>query len=348
MARPIWSGTISFGLVTVPVGLYSATEDHNVHFHQLERGTDDRIRYRRVNERTGEEVDRADIVKGREVNDGYVVVDQEELDEIAPGRSRSIEIETFVSMSEIDPIYFNRAYWLAPTNADYGHAYHLLVRAMAETDRVGIAEFVMRGRQYLTAVHADNGLLALHTLYFADEIRDPAKEIPKLPKAGKSRETELAMAVDLIGTMSGPWQPADYHNTYQEQVRKLIADKRAGREITVADEPAEPTKVLDLTEALRRSMEKRSAEKSGPEKSTTAKGSTAKRARKSDTKSTPAARKSDTKSGKDDLADASKADLLRLARELDVAGRSGMSRDELAKAVRQARTGARRAKKKAS
>lgn len=248
---------MSFGLVMVPVALYPATKNHTITFHQLERGTSDRIRNRRVNERTGKEVDQQDIVKGRDYDDGgYVVVEQEELNDIAPGRSRSLEIQTFVALNEIDPIYFNRSYWLAPANKDYAHAYYLLVRAMAETDRAGISEFVMRGRQYLTAVRADRGLLALHTLYFADEIRDPTKELD-LPKADKPRGRELSMATELIESMSGKWRPADYQDTYRDRVRALLKDKRAGRTTNPEPEPAEPTTVVDLTEALRNSIHKR-------------------------------------------------------------------------------------------
>jgi DNA end-binding protein Ku len=248
---------MSFGLVMVPVALYPATKSHTVTFHQLERGTADRIRNRRVNERTGKEVDQQDIVKGRDYDDGdYVVVEQEELDDIAPGRSRSLEIQTFVALNEIDPIYFNKSYWLAPANKDYAHAYYLLVQAMAQADRAGISEFVMRGRQYLTAVRADRGLLALHTLYFADEIRDLTKELD-LPKADKPRGKELSMAIELIESMSGKWRPEDYKDTYRDRVQALLKDKRAGRGTQPQAEPAEPTTVVDLTEALRNSIRKR-------------------------------------------------------------------------------------------
>jgi len=204
MARAIWTGAINFGLVTVPVGLYSATEDHSVHFHQLERGTSDRIRYRRVNERTGREVEYADIVKARDVGGGeYVVIEQQELADIAPGRSRSIDITTFVDLDEIDPIFFQRTYWLAPTEEQYGRAYGLLRQALAKTNRAGIATFVMRGKEYLTAVRADEKLLALETLYFADEIRDPGTQFASLPDSGSGRGKELDMAAALIESRPG-------------------------------------------------------------------------------------------------------------------------------------------------
>lgn len=302
---------MSFGLVMVPVALYPATEDHTIRFHQLERGTTDRIRYRRVNERTGEEVDQQDIVKGHEFDDGdYAVIEPEELADIAPGRSRSLEIMTFVSLAEIDPIHFNRTYWLAPAKDDYAHAYHLLVRALAETDRAGISEFVMRGRQYLTAVRADKGLLALHTLYFADEIRDPATELD-VPEADKPRGKELAMAKELIDSMAGRWRPADYQDTYQKRVRALVRDKHAGRETEAEAAPAEPTQVVDLTTALRDSLRRGR---------TTKKDDKAKKGGKA----------------KADAAEPSKADLMKLARKLDIPGRSTMSRAQLRRAVRTA------------
>src|SRR4051812_13005717 len=167
MARAIWSGAISFGLVSIPVELYSATQDHTVHFNQFQRGTSDRVRYKRVNERTGDEVEYGDIVKGREVGDGqFVLVEPAELDEIAPGRSRTIDINAFVDLDEIDPIFYQKTYWLAPAKKEFAKPYALLTKAMTDSNRAGIATFVMRGKQYLTAVRARNGVLALETLYF--------------------------------------------------------------------------------------------------------------------------------------------------------------------------------------
>ena len=313
MARAIWTGAINFGLVTVPVGLYSATEDHSVHFHQLERGTSDRIRYRRVNERTGREVEYADIVKARDIGGGeYVVVEQQELADVAPGRSRSIDITTFVDLDEIDPIFFQKTYWLAPTEEQYGRAYGLLRQALARTNRAGIATFVRRGKEYLTAVRADEKLLALETLYFADEIRDPGTQFASLPDSGPSRGKELDMAAMLIESMAGPWRPEEYRDTYTERVEQLIADKQAGRETVVAEEPPGATEVNDLLDALRRSVE------------------SARAGRKPSREST----------GKDTGADLStlrRTELQAMARALDVPGQSTMSRAELEEAVAQAR-----------
>ncbi|HEX5347670.1 MAG TPA: Ku protein [Pseudonocardiaceae bacterium] len=255
MARAIWTGSINFGLVSIPVGLYSATEDHTVHFHQFQRGTADRIRYQRVNERTGKEVAYADIVKGRDVGGGdYVIVEPEELDDIAPGRSRSIDITTFIDSDEIDPVYFQKTYWLAPDGEQYARPYALLLEAMARTNRAGIATFVMRGKEYLTAIRADDGVLALQTLFFADEIRDPPEQLDTLPQHTPARGKELEMATTLIESMSGPWNPQDYRDTYTERVERLIDDKRRGHEVVAEAQPPAPTEMSDVLAALQRSV----------------------------------------------------------------------------------------------
>lgn len=315
MARSIWTGAINFGLVTVPVGLYSATDDHTVHFNQLERGTSDRIRYRRVNERTGEEVPYSDIVKARDVGGEYVVVEQQELGDIAPGRSRSIDITSFVDLDEIDPIYFQRTYWLAPNGEQYGRAYSLLRQALERTNRAGIATFVMRNKEYLTAIRADEQVLALETLYWADEIRDPATQFSSLPEAGPSRGRELDMAATLIESMAGPWQPEEYRDTYTDRVEQLIADKQAGRETVLGDEPRGATEVVDLLDALRRSVDSARKGRSKPTAEPSAEPST------------------DDAAAAPDLAALKKGELQAMARELEIPGRSSMNRGELAEAI---------------
>ncbi|WP_020387790.1 Ku protein [Kribbella catacumbae] len=223
MARAIWNGYISFGLVSVPVGLYSAPQEHELDFHQFQRGTPDRIRYKRVNERTGREVAYDKIVKGHDVGGGeYVIVEQEELADIAPGRSRSLEISRFVDLDEIDPIHFQKTYYLAPADRENASSYGLLRDALAKTNRAGIASFVMRSKEYLAAIRADGNVLALETLFFADEIRDPADELGDLP-AKKSSGKQLSMAVDLVEAMSGNWRPGDYKDSYTERVKKKAA-----------------------------------------------------------------------------------------------------------------------------
>lgn len=305
MARPVWQGAINFGLVTVPVEMYGATEDHTISFRQFERGTADRIRYKRINERTGKEVAYSDIVKGAEIGGGeYVIIEPEELDAIAPGRSRTIDISAFVDLDEIDPIHFQRTYWLAPTKQEYGKPYGLLLQAMRKTNRAGIATMVMRGKEYLTALRAGgDDLLVLNTLLFAEDIRDPAKELKSMPEVLPARGRELDMAITLIDSMSEPWVPETYHDTYTERVEQLIEDKREGRTVTPADEPNEPTKVVDLFEALAASVEGRRKNRGAEEKP------------------------------EEDLTNLSKAELDKLARDLDIKGRSKMTRDELRKAV---------------
>ena len=274
MARAIWSGYINFGLVSVPVGLYSATQEHEIDFHQFQKGTSDRIRYKRVNERTGREVPYEKIVKGHDVGGGeYVIVEPEELDDIAPGKSRSLEISTFVDLDEIDPMHFQKSYYLGPSDAENASSYALLRDALAKTNRAGIAKFVMRGKEYLATIRADEKVLVLETMFFADEIRDPDEELGELPrKAGTGKQ--LSMAVDLIEAMSGEWKPASYQDTYTERVKELVKTKHQGKEIVYSEEEPQATNPTDLVAALRASVEE--ARKSrGARKKTTAKKKTA-------------------------------------------------------------------------
>jgi DNA end-binding protein Ku len=310
MARAIWTGSIGFGLVNVPVGLYSATEDHTVHFHQFEKGSSNRIRYQRVNESTGQEVDYDDIVQGWDAGDGqYVIVTADELEDIAPGPSRTIEISDFVDQSEIDPIYFQKTYYLAPQDEGADRPYSLLLAAMAKANRVGIATFVMRGKQYLCAVRAHGDVLALETMFFADEIRDPRRLLAHLPGANCFQEREVDMAISLIESMTVPWDPDAYQDTYRERVMELIEAKRQGREVVVEGRPEQGADVVDLMEALERSL------------------ATARRRGRAGRSESPDG------SGSSGL---SRHELYQRAQELDVAGRSRMSKDELEQAVREA------------
>ncbi|GGS36952.1 non-homologous end joining protein Ku [Actinokineospora fastidiosa] len=312
MARPVWAGAINFGLVTVPVELYSATEDHTISFRQFERGTSDRIRYKRVNERTGKEVAYSDIVKGADLGGGeYVILEPDELDAIAPGRSRTIDISAFVDLDEIDPIYFQKTYWLSPTKEEYGRAYSLLLQAMRKTNKAGIASFVMRGKEYLTALRPGDELLILTTLLFPEDIRNPAKELKSMPELVSARGKELDMAVSLVESMAEDWTPENYHDTYTQRVEQLIEDKRQGRTIVAEEEPAEPTKVVDLFEALSASVESRKKGK------------------------TPTPKKAEPE---EDLSELTKAELEKLAKDLDIKGRSKMTREELEKAIEKAGT----------
>jgi DNA end-binding protein Ku len=256
MARAIWTGSVAFGLVNVPVGLFTATEDRTVHFNQFQAGTSDRIRYKRVNERTGREVKLTDIVLGHEVGkDDYVLVTDEELAAVDPGRSGTIDIADFVDLSEIDPISFQKTYYLGPRGEGAARPYALLHRAMADTGKAGIAAFVMHGKQYLAAIRAMPEVLALETMFFADEVRDPGDMIGNLPGREAFRGRELTIAKQLIESMTTPWNPENYRDTYREQVEGLVERKRRGEEIVTEGAPPEDSNVVDLMDALRRSAD---------------------------------------------------------------------------------------------
>jgi DNA end-binding protein Ku len=258
MARAIWSGSVAFGLVNVPVGLFAATEDRTVHFNQFQEGTSDRIRYKRVNERTGREVGLDRIVRGHEVGDGdYVLLSDEDLEAVDPGRSRTVDITDFVDLAEIDPIYYQKTYYLGPRGGGAARPYALLHRAMADTGKAGIATFVMHGKQYLATIRAaEPDVLVLETMFFADEVRDAADVIEDLPTRETFRGRELTVAKQLVESMTTEWDPANYRDTYRERVEDLIRRKQRGEEIvTEGDGAPEDSNVTDLMDALRRSAE---------------------------------------------------------------------------------------------
>lgn len=351
MARAIWTGVITFGLVTVPVGLFTATREHTVRFHQLQRGTAERIRNKRVNENTGSEVDTGDIVKGYEIDEGeYVIVEPDELDQIAPGRSQTIEISDFVGLDQIEPVYFDRTYYVAPRGKEYLKVYEMLRAVLAEANKVGVATFVMRGKEYLTALRAENKFLVLQTLHWADEVRDPGEELPELPSVRAGRGKELDMALQLVDALSGDWEPARYHDTYQEKVRELVKAKAAGREVALAQGAPEATKVTDLMDVLRASLEQSTASankrptassrtRSSARQTATSKAKAKKAAapRKPPKRGRAPARGSGAKS---ELRQLSKAELYQRATSDHIPGRSKMTRDELVNAL--TRTGRRR------
>ena len=338
MANKIWTGSITFGLVTIPVGLYSATENHTIQFHQYERGTTDRVRYRRVNERTGAEVDYGDVVKGREVNDQLVTVEPAELEEIAPGRSRTIDIAEFVNLDEIDPIFFQKTYWLAPNNKEHSKPYNLLRQAMDRTNQVGIARFVLRGKEYLTAVRADENVLALNTLFFADEIRSSSDIVGSEVTSVQASDRELSMAENVIDSMSGQWRPEEFEDTYSARVEQLLNDKSQGRAPSKQQAPPQPTDVIDLTDVLSRSVPD-----SHRHRATSPGG---KRSSKTAARSESGHRST----GGEPVTELSKTELDRKAKELGIRGRSKMTRTELQTAVSEAlsRSGTRRGSRKAS
>jgi DNA end-binding protein Ku len=278
--RTIWKGALSFGLVNIPVGLYPATSDKTVHFNQFEEGTSDRIRYKKVNERTGEEVSNDRIVRGFDLGGGeYVILTEEELESAEPKKSRQIEISDFVDIGDIDPVFFRSSYYLAPEGDGADKAYALLRRAVEETGKVAIGTLVMRNKEYLVAIRPEGDALALHTMYFSDEVRSPGKELPVLPEDGEVTNRELSMAQLLIESMESDWDPARFHDTHREKVEELIEEKRQGHEIVIQEGP-EPAKVVDLMEALNASIKAaaRPADKSSARRAAPAKKAPARRA----------------------------------------------------------------------
>ena len=255
MARPTWTGTISFALLSVPVKLYTAQRQKDISFNQLERNTGARIKQKRVSSVSGEEITAEDVVKGYDLGGGrYVEIDQAELDDLAPRdamNEKTIQIVDFVDLSEIDPLYYEKGYYIAP---DKGGArpYALLVAAMRETNKVAIAKVVMRGKEYLTAIRPLGNLLCMETMLYADEVVDPA-EIDGLPGEVEIAEKELNMAKMLVETSAGAFDPSQYRDEYREKVMALIEAKAEGRTIE-APALAEPAKVVDLMAALEASL----------------------------------------------------------------------------------------------
>ncbi|RSS46508.1 Ku protein [Streptomyces sp. WAC07061] len=330
MARPVWTGLVSFGLVSLPIALYTATDSHTIRFHQLQRGTADRIRNKRINERTGDEVDLGEIVKGFDTGGEYVIVEPGELDDIAPGRSKALEVSGFVDLDAVDPIFFDKTYYLGPKGKEYGKVYALLQRALAESNKAGIATFVMRGREYLVALKAEDDLLTLHTLHWADEIRDPHQEVPDLPGKAEPTAAEVKMAQQLVDALTTDWDPQAFRDTFQEKVKALIEAKAAGESGEKAEPAAQPTGAIDLMEALRASVERaRSPKDTGAKATTAAARNTRGQKKPAAKKRAPAAGSSGGKA----LMSLTKAELYRKAAAAGIEGRSTMSHDQLAQAL---------------
>lgn len=262
MPQPIWTGSISFGLVTVPVRLVSATKSRDVRFNQLEAATGARIRYRRVSEQTGEEVPNDQIVKGYELENGhYVVIENDELAALKPTATRAIEIEDFVDLSEIDPVYFEQPYYLVP-DKDAAKAYRLLSRVMEEEGKVAVGRFVLRSKEALVAIRPIDGMLCLETMRYADEVLAPDREL--VDSQPEPSERELEMARQLVESLAGTFDPEKYHDEYREEVLALIDRKAAGEEIVAPAAPEEPAKVLDLMAALEASLARTGAKQARP------------------------------------------------------------------------------------
>jgi DNA end-binding protein Ku len=249
----MWTGAISFGLVNVPVKLYTAVDRKAVRFNQLNSKTGSRIAQKRVDPTTGDEVPYEDIVKGYEIApDRYVIIEPGDLESVQPKKTRMVEIEDFVDLAEIDPIYFDHPYYLVPDKgAD--KAYKLLLEAMRETGKVALGRVVIRSKEYLVAVRPKGDLLAMETMLFADEVVPPERLDDVLPGEVEAGERELTMAKQLVESLSGPFEPEKYADSYRQAVLDLIEQKAEGKAIAV--QPSEePQPVPDLMSALEASI----------------------------------------------------------------------------------------------
>jgi DNA end-binding protein Ku len=255
MPRAIWSGAISFGLVNVPVKLYSATSPKTVRFNQLHAADGGRLKQKRVCAIDGAEVPYEEIVKGYEVApDRYVIVTQEELDALDPRATKTIDVEEFVDLAEIDPVYYDSAYHVAPATGG-AKAYRLLLSAMEESRKVAICRFVLRTRQQLCALRPADGVMTLSTMLFGDEVNSPER-LDELEALGdvEANEREVAMARQLIDSLSAPFEPGRFRDEYREQVLQLIERKAAGEEVAIQPAAERPTEVPDLMAALEASL----------------------------------------------------------------------------------------------
>lgn len=253
MARAIWKGAINFGLVTIPVGLYTATDNKTPKFKQLRKTDHSAIKYKRVAEADGKEVEWDDIVKGYEFEkDRYVVFTDDELASANPEGNKLVDVVQFVDESEIDPMFYKSTYYLAPEKTGI-KAYKILEEALKEKGRVGIAKVSIREKQQLATLRAKDGVIVMETMYWPDEIREA--EFEELEANVEIRDEEVAMAASLIDNLTRPFQAEDYVDKTREFVEEMAAKKVAGEEIIAVDASPEPTKVVDLLEALKASVD---------------------------------------------------------------------------------------------
>ena len=311
MPRALWTGSISFGLVNVPVRLYSAISEHKLQFHFVHQKDDSPIGYQKICKKEDKPVPEKEIVKAFEYRKGkYVYMEDEDFEAARIEGYKTIDITDFVPYEQIDPIYFAHTYYVGPQDGAE-KVYSLLVKAMEDSELAGIAKFVMRDRQYLGALRVREGTITLEQLYFADEVR-PVEEIK--PKRARVEKRELEMAQQLIDSFSGDWKPEQYKDTYRDALCDVIEAKRKGKEVHVAVEPEEeqPT---DLMTALRASVE---ASRGGRRRPTRASSS------------------SNGGSASEDLEELSKSELEKRAKKAEIEGRSKMSKEELIDALRSA------------
>lgn len=257
MARVTWSGSVSFGLVNIPVKMYTAVRDHTIRFHRLSEDGSCRLRTKLYCPDTGDEYDFTQTSRGYEVApDQYVIVEDEELENLRPDHGHAIEIEDFVSLDEIDPVYYDRPYYLAPDERG-ARPYALLVDAMTKTNRVGIARMVLRDKQHLAAIRVSQGGLCLELMRWDDEVVG-LEDVASVPKE-KADARQVKLAIELIDALTRPFEPERYRDTFRDEVMDLIKAKAKGEAIPVAPEPEPRGKVVDLMDALKKSLGARSA-----------------------------------------------------------------------------------------
>src|SRR4051812_601393 len=306
MPRALWSGSLSFGLVNVPVRLVTAARDLGFHFHELHEKDKARIEQRRFCSEEDIEVPWDEVAHSYDLDGKQVIVTDEELGSVQPRKTRTIEIEAFTALDQLDPIYFDHPYFLVPAGDSEGtlRAYHLLVAAMKRSDRVALGRFVMRTKEYLAAVRVRDGALSLTTMLFHDEVR-PTKPIPTGGKKPSKEQVDRAAAV--IEELSTDWQPERYEDCYRERLRRVIDSKRKRRKVEAPKPEKEPAPVPDLMAALERTLENARAGR--------------------DVRSEPAG------DGDSDLERLSREELNERAREAGIRGRSKMSKKELVEAL---------------
>jgi DNA end-binding protein Ku len=256
MARSLWSGSLSFGLVNVPVALFSVVKDTDVHFRQLHDKDHVPIEVHRFCAQEDEEVPYEEIAHGYETDDGeQVVLTDAELATAAPRKTRTIDIEAFVDLADVDPVYFDHPYVLMPAGDTEGtaRAYRLLLEVMSRTERAALGRFVMRTREYLVLIRERGGRLALTTLLFHDEVRD-TKDLPTPTKKDKPTKKQLDQTVKLIEALSCDWDPERYEDSYEKRLKRVIREKRKGETIKVPEAEPEPSPVPDLMAALEKSL----------------------------------------------------------------------------------------------
>jgi len=261
--RTIWNGSISFGLVNIPIGLALATQRNDVAFRTLHRECGTPIKQKRWCPLHEREVEPEELVKGWEVAKGeFVIVEESDLEAVALTRSQSIDILRFVKLADVDPVYFDRTYYLAPASADAARRpYVLLLRAMQETGMAAVGKFVLWGKENLCLIRAQGDTLAMETLFFADDVRNKA-EIEDAVEATEVRKAELQLAEQVIESLVGEWKPEDFENEYRRDLKAMLEAKLAGEQIA-RPEPVAETPVIDLMEALRRSVADAQGRKGG-------------------------------------------------------------------------------------